>query len=276
MNDLILTDLLPKLGKYGVDVNDKDLVVYTETAHTIQESINFDPESAKEAIAKTFASICMTYLSIDAGSEVNVSVGRTIIKSIIVEYGSKLTINQLQHAFALHSRGKFDIDLNMYQVLKPKPILDLLRLYCGKKYKVNSAINKEKEAGLKLLSEPILSKEEGAEYLFSLWDKEEKFSLNANKLYAVGFGKRFITQGLLNLTDEDMQAIYNQLQAKKIVRTTEIVQACGHSDDGTILYEKVKVKIPIQNHPDLSGMTFDDIFTLCCLYEHFKNKTKNK
>lgn len=273
---MIFSDLLPKLGKYGVDVNDKDLVVYTETARTIQESINFDPESAKEAIAKTFASICMTYLSIDAGSEVNVSIGRTIIKSIIVEYGSKLTINQLQHAFALHSRGKFDIDLNMYQVLKPKPILDLLRLYCGKKYKVNSAINKEKEAGLKLLSEPILSKEEGAEYLFSLWDKEEKFSLNANKLYAVGFGKRFITQGLLNVSEDQQQRIYDKLRSFEITKLATISNPIIQEDDGTVLYEKVKVQKPLQYHPDFEGMTFDDIFTYCVLFAHFKNKTKNK
>ncbi len=259
-----------KLQKYGVDVSDADFSVYMDSQKTLKELRLQDPDEYKTKIAKVLSECCMTYLSIDSGSAANVAVLAEIIRSLTLEFGDKLTIVQVKHAFNLYGRGKIDIDLNLYGKLSFKPIMDLFRLYCGKKHKVISAVNAEYR---KQLAEPALSKEEGAKYLFEKWEESNKdgFLHKANKLYAVSFGKRFINYGLVNVTEERQKQIYDALRNFEIKKTTEIVLPCGEVD-GTILYEKQKVQVPLQHHESYKDLTFDDLFTYLVLFEHWKNE----
>ena len=266
-----LTEIeVSKLQKYGVDVSDTDFSVYMDSQKTLKELRLQDPDEYKSKIAKVLSECCMTYLSIDSGSSANVAVLAEIIRSLTLEFGDKLTIVQVKHAFNLYGRGKIDIDLTMYGKLSFKPIMDLFRLYCGKKHKVVSAANAESR---KQLAEPALSKEEGAKYLFEKWEESNKdgFLHKANKLYAVSFGKRFINYGLVNVTEERQKQIYDALRNFEIKKATEIVLPCGEVD-GTILYEKQKVQVPLQHHESYKDLTFDDLFTYLVLYEHWKNE----
>lgn len=267
-----LTEIeVSKLQKYGVDISDADFSVYMDSQKTLKQLRLLNPDEYKEKIAKVLSECCMTYLSIDSGSTANVTVLAEIIRSLTLEFGDKLTIVQVKHAFNLYGRSKIDIDLNMYGKLSFKPIMDLFRLYCGKKHKVVSAANAESR---KQLAEPTLSKEQGAKYLFEKWEESNKdgFLHKANKLYAVSFGKNFINYGLVNVTEERQKQIYDALRNFEIKKTTEIVLPCGESEDGVILYEKQKVQVPLQHHESYKDLTFDDLFTYLVLFEHWKNE----
>jgi len=269
-------DYLQKLQKHGVNVSESDLKVYLDSGKTIKDCK--DDENFKERFAKVLTESVATYLSIDAGSQVNAAVLSEIGKSIILEFGDKLTFVQLKHAFNLFGRGKIDLDMNMFGSLKFKPVIDLVRIYCGMKNKAVSAYKKERSEEIKLLQEPILSKEDAAKHLFQKWDETntDKFGHNFNKLYAVGYGKNFINCGLVNVKEDQQQRIYEKLRNFEITKLATISNPIIQEDDGTVLYEKIKVQKPLQYHPDFEGMTFDDIFTYCVLFAHFKNKNKNK
>ncbi len=272
-------DLLPSLSKFGVDVSKPDFLLFTSAEKKINELIDLDEREGKRALLLAVQTCLITYLNVDANLEANKMVTAEICKSIIIDYGDRLGIEQLMHAFNLCSRGKLgtDIDLTMYYgKINHKVFLDVLRAYCAKKYKVCSGLAEAKRVeGNK--STPATYNEICEIFFKRFLEEIEKNTLTNESMeyYSTSIGKQWIKSGLIPISAEKKRFIYTNLKNKMYVKQHTIIQPIINEDDGTIDYKTLTKNVPLQVHPDFKNYELEDIYTYLILTDFIRNGTKN-
>ena len=265
-----------KIGNYGVNLTLPDFTAMVEPEPTLNELQAVDKKEADRILMDTLINICMIYLSVTP-DESNKFILVNIAKSIMLDYGGKMSPRQVAHAFNMASRGKLETEIKSYGKIEHKMFMDLLREYCGKKHKAKSAARQEAEK--KAEKEAALPFNDGMKYLFDDWEERQKdgFLYNENRYYAASYAKSWVKLGFLNLSDEQMEIVMKNLKEGNITMNGWKSEACGiNEEDGTILFHKIKAPIPIQRHENFSGMEFDDIYIFCLLFAYWKNEIKTK
>ena len=271
-------DLLPSLSKFGVDVSKPDFIIFTSSEKKINELIDIDEREGKRALLLAVQTCLITYLNVDANLEANKMVTAEICKSIIIDYGDKIGIEQLMHAFNLCSRGKLgtDIDLTMYYgKINHKVFLDVLRAYCAKKYKVCSGLAEAKRVeGNK--STPA-TYQEICEIFFKRFLHEiETNTLTVENMdyYCTSIGKQWIKSGLVPISEDKKKFIFKNLKNKMYVKIHTVLVPKIDEEIGTIEYSEQTKKVPLQLHPDFKNYELEDIYTYLILTDFINEKRK--
>lgn len=264
-----------EMTKYGVHVKQKDYELFINSL----DSITIDQQCEKDrgkVLKDIIVLICVTFLNIQITNQNNMIVNE-ICKLIRNEYGNRMSIDQIMHAFELAVVGKIpNIDLSSwFGQINISCFFDVINGYLPICAKVRKAA-REVEREIVYL-DSVIPKQDGIKILFDGWIKDiQETGINEDIImyYAnsTDYGKQFIINGWIDFDSEYKKQIYNAIRKDNIrfkVKRYKMTES-EYDEFGNRKKNHVYVDEPVsfREHPIFYAWTYDKIYiyTLLHLY----------
>lgn len=263
-----------KMTKYGVHVKEKDYQLFINSLDSITISQQCEKDRGAQ-LKEAINFICITYLNIQT-SQQNKLIVLEICRLIRDEYGNRLSIDQIHHAFQLCVVGKIDVDLTAwYGQINIKCFFDVINGYlpiCAKARKAAKEIQSEI-----VYLDSVIPKQDGIKILFDGWIKDiQETGINEDIImyYAnsTDYGKQFIVNGWIDFDNDYKKHIYNAIRKDQIrfkVKRYKMTES-EYDEFGNRKKNHIYVDEPVsfREHPIFYAWTYDKIYiyTLLHLY----------
>lgn len=267
-----LLNYYKEMTKYGVHVKEKDYKMFINSIDSITISQQCEKDRGK-ILKDMIKLICMTFLNIQYNEQNNLIVNE-ICKIIKEEYGNRLSIDQIMHAFELAVIGKIpDIDLSAwYGHINISCFFDVINGYlpiCAKVRKAAREVEREQK-----YLETVIPKHDGIKILFDSWCKDVKetgINDDVIKYYAhsTDYGKQWIVNGYIDFDTEYKKKIYNSVKRNEIKFTvkTYVKTNSTYDEFGNRTKNHVYDDVPLspKEHPILYTWKYDEIYIYALL-----------
>jgi hypothetical protein len=264
-----------KMTKYGVHVKEKDYQLFINSIDSITIAQQCEKDRGK-ALKDTIVLICLTFLNIQISNQNNMIVNE-ICKLIRDEYGNRMSIEQIMHAFEFAVIGKIpEVDLSSwYGQINISCFFDVINGYlpiCAKARKAAKEVEREQK-----YLETVIPKQDGLRIVFDGWVKDlQETGVNEDIImyYAnsTDYGKHFIVSNWIDFEPDYKKEIYNAIRkdrirfkVKRYQKTTSEYDEFGNRKKNHVYVDE---PVSFKEHPIFYAWTYDKIYiyTLLHLY----------